>query len=133
MVAAFTLETTQALFMHENANDLAIQWNIFMQIPDALQGKYAGVHLDSIIFSWVVLTSYVVVASLKKWAAKGWVEEVLAFFCHGMIAFDGFANWQYLEGHEWYYRVGFVLMVVGVLMFFGRLSIQFIKMALGGL
>lgn len=133
IAAGFTLETTQALFMHQNANNLAIQWDIFMQIPDALQGKYTGSFLDAILWSWVLLSCYIIASSLKRWVNNGIAEEGLEIFCHIMIGLDGFANYEFLSGHEWYYQIGFTIMVCLVLMHFGRVSVNFIKAGIAGL
>lgn len=133
IAAGFTLETTQALFMHQNANDIGLNWAVFTQIPDALQGKYTGAFLDAVLWSWVLLSCYIIAKSIKRWVSNGLAEEGLELFCHLLIGLDGFANYQFMAGHEWYYQIGFTVMICVVLMHFGQLAIRFIMAGLSQL
>jgi hypothetical protein len=133
IAAGFTLETTQALFMHQNPNNIGINWSVFLQIPDALQGKYTGSMLDAILWSWVLLACYVIAKSIKHWVKTGVAEEGLELFCHLLIGLDGFANYSFMSGHEWWYQIGFTVMICVVLMYFGQLAISFLMAGLSQL
>lgn len=130
IAASYTLQTTQALFLHESTGNITVRMDTFLQLYNTLAGKFSGSMLLAVILSWVLLSAYALASAAKHYIKHSVVEESLSIFCHVLIAVDGFANWQYTSGHEWYYQVAITLIIVLVLMNFGRISLHHISKCL---
>jgi len=132
VAAAFTLMTTQLLFLHGFVNmaQLRFSWDTLWQLYNSVHGEYSGWQLVAIVISWILLACYIIVNSIKTWIKIGIAHERLEIFCDAMIILDGIANWNSLTGAPWYWQLIFVLAIYTVLANFGKIIIGMANLAI---
>ena len=130
VATGFTLETTESWINRGTGTGISLSWSPFVQLPDALQGKYADHQLVAILVAWGVVAAYILFNSIKQLVSNGLIEKTTGTICMFLIGVDTYANYQYLGYTAWYWQWLISGVFAWIIMSWGKIALNYFRLAI---
>lgn len=130
-LSSYSILSTQNLIQRGDGSSVRLTFDVFWQLLDLPQGKYAGMQAIAIVMSFFLWFCYVGIAfgfetyKQRLEAKKKGAGETFITLIGILLAVDGYATWKSLEktGWEWYWQLVVAIGIVVGIMYLGHYSI----------